>query len=105
MVDTSTAVPTQIDATTLLLDVLNLRPARIVDVVRTTDGCYIGMDPGDLGYNRFIGKPAPLHAGPGLTRTRERWAALSEDEREAVRVRAAAPPDGSPIPLQEFGIS
>jgi hypothetical protein len=92
------------DATALLLDVLNLRPAGIVDVVRTSDGYYIGQDPGDLGYNHFIGKPPKLHLGPGLDRTRKRWAELTKAQRIAVRARAVLPRDGEAIPLGDFGV-
>lgn len=94
---------TVVDATALLLDVLNLRPAGIVDVVRTGDGCFIGQAPGDIGYNVFIGRPSH-HLGPGQDRSRKRWAELTEEEREAVRFRAAHPVDGEPISLAAFGI-
>lgn len=38
----------------------------IVDVIKTSDGFYVAMDKGDIGFNRFIGKPSKPHKGPGL---------------------------------------
>lgn len=89
--------------TELLINLLNLRPAGVVDVVLTTDGHFIGKAPGDVGYNAFLGKPknAP---GPGQDRTRELWKTLSDAERAGVRNRADNPPDGEPINLELFGI-
>jgi hypothetical protein len=88
-----------------LLRLMNLPDgmrANVAAVMRTSDGFYQLMDRGDCGYNRFIGKPARLHAGPGLDRTRELWASLTAEQRAAVR-RAAANLDG-PVRLEEFGI-
>ncbi len=90
-------------ATELLLNLLNLRPAGVVDVVLTTDGHFIGKTCGDIGYNAFLGKPSGA-PGPGMDRTREVWETFSDSERAAVIHRAANPPDGSPIDLALFGI-
>lgn len=99
----STATDTR-TPTALLLAVMNLKVTGVVDVVRTSDGFYIGMDPGDCGYNRFFGAPARVHDGPGLRNTLQVWTGLTDEERTAVRQRAAFPTDGEPIPLSEFGI-
>lgn len=86
-----------------LLNLMNLRLLGLVDVVRTSDGFYIGQKPGDIGYNAFIGKPNP-NEGPGRRRSREVWEALTERERVAVRMRCNHPIDGERIPLEDFGI-
>ncbi len=90
--------------TELLINLLNLRPAGVVDVVLTIDGHFIGRRPGEPGYNAFFGKPknAP---GPGQDRSRELWETFSDSERAGVRNRAENPPDGSPIDLELFGIA
>lgn len=60
---------------------------------------------GDIGYNRFIGRPSKPHAGPGRDLILKRWQALSAEERAAVVQAARHPLDGSPIDLQsEFGV-
>lgn len=89
--------------TELLINLLNLRPSGAVDVIRTTDGHFIGRAFADPGYNLFIGKPSGA-AGPGQDRSREVWETFSDSERAAVRQRAANPVDGEPIPLELFGI-
>lgn len=89
--------------TELLINLLNLRPAGVVDVIMTTDGHFVGRAPGALGYDSFIGKPSGA-AGPGQDRSRQVWETYSDSERAAVRTRAAHPVDGSPIPLELFGI-
>lgn len=85
-----------------LLRLMNL--SQFEGVMRTSDGFYIAQIPGDIGYNFFLGRPAPVHEGPGLRNTLKIWASLTEDERKAVRRLAANPVVGSPIPLSEFGI-
>ena len=92
------------DVESNLLRLMNLPLSRFSGVVRTSDGFYIGREQGDIGYNAFLGNPAPVHDGPGLENTLRVWASLSESEREAVVELAAHPEDGSPIPLEEFGI-
>lgn len=94
------------DAMRNLLRVLNI-PDRmgLVAICRTSDGHYLGQEKGDLGYNVFIGQPAPVHEGPGLENTRRIWASLTAEEKVGVRRLASNPPDGSPIPLEEgFGV-
>ena len=91
------------NATALLINLLNLRPAGVVDVVLTTDGHFVGQNAGEVGYNAFIGRPSG-QPGPGMDRSREVWQTFSDVERAAVRYRADNPPDGEPIPLELFGI-
>ena len=90
------------DAQRNLLRLMNL--PQFAGVVRTADGFYTAQVPGDLGYNAFLGKPSPVHDGPGLAQTLKVWAGLTEEERDAVRMLAANPPDGERIPLADFGI-
>ncbi len=90
-------------ATANLIDLMNLGPLGVTDVVRTSDGFYLGQAPGDLGYNVFIGKPNP-HEGPGRERSRGLWEGLTVQERNAVRARCNHPLDGERILLSDFGI-
>lgn len=88
-----------------LLRLMNIPQAMGLDgVVKTADGHYIGRVQGDCGYNAFIGKPAPVHPGPGLDCTLETWAGMSQLERDGVRALAAVPVDGEPIDLADFGV-
>ena len=89
--------------TALLLDLLNLSPLGLCDVVLTSDGHFIGRRFGEPGYNAFIGAPSGA-PGPGMDRSRHLWQSWSDTERAQVRHRAENPPDGSPIPLELFGI-
>lgn len=91
------------NATALLLDLMNLGPMGLADVTLTSDGHYLGRHAGEAGYNVHIGQPknAP---GPGQDRSREMWEAWSPEQRQAVRQRAANPTDGQPIDLEPFGI-
>lgn len=74
-------------------------------VCRTSDGYYMAQVPGDLGYNAFLGRPAPVHDGLGHRQMLQVWAALSTDEQVAVWRLAQNPLDGSPIPLDsDFGV-
>lgn len=91
-------------ATERLLDLMNLNVLNVDDVVLTSDGFYIGHVPGDVGFNAFIGAPSPVHPGPGLDRTLSVWDSMNDDEKEMVKLRAASPLDGEPIPLSAFGI-
>ena len=79
------------DSTKALMAVMNL-PERLglVDVIRTSDGCYLGMAAGDIGYNAFLGKPASIHPGPGLENATEKWNALSKSEQLLVAQLARA---------------
>ena len=87
-----------------MLRLMNL-PSFYDGVVRTSDGHYIAKKAGDLGYNHFLGKPSPVHDGPGLQRALSIWEELTPAEREAVHAVAASPGDGSSIPLgRDFGI-
>ena len=91
-------------ATKNLIKLMNLGPTGAVDVVRTSDGFYLGQAPGDIGYNMFIGRPSPVHEGPGLEHTLAVWESLTVQERNAVRMRCNHPLDGERIPLSDFGI-
>ena len=86
-----------------LLNLMNLRLLGIADVIRTSDGFYMGRSPGDIGYNVFIGKPNP-NEGPGRRRSRAVWEVLTEHERGAVLARCNHPVNGDRIPLEDFGI-
>jgi len=91
------------NATALLLDLMNLGPMGLADVVLTSDGHYLGRHAGEAGYNVHIGAPKSA-PGPGQDRSRELWQSWNLEQRAAVMVRATAPPDGFPIPLDQFGI-
>jgi len=86
-----------------MLRLMNLPASRFNGVVRT-DGDYIAQAIGDIGYNHFLGKPAPIHDGPGLDNTLRIWNALTAEEQAQVRAVAACPMDGQPIPLEDFGV-
>jgi len=88
----------------LLLRLLHI-PADLLGIdgiVKTPDGFYLGKLVGDIGYNVFLGEPS--HTTPNQEATRELWETLTPDQRQAVRLLASNPPDGSPIPLEEFGV-
>lgn len=89
-----------------MLRLMNLPPSmRFVGVCRTSDGMYLAQVEGDLGYNAFIGKPAPPHPGPGRNMMMKVWEGLTQEERKAVYAQAAHPVDGWPIGLhEEFGV-
>ena len=88
-----------------LLALMNLPPSKFSGVVLTTDGFYIASVHGDLGYNHFLGKPAPVHDGPGKTQMLSVWNRLTVQERDAVYQLADNPIDGHSIPLHEgFGV-
>lgn len=92
------------NATALLLDLMNLGPLGLCDVIRSADGHYLGRHRGEAGYNVFIGEPKAA-PGAGQDRSRELWKGWSQEQRQAVTYRAAAPAEGQPIILEEFGIS
>ena len=87
-----------------LINLMNLQITGIESVIRTSDGFYLGREPGDIGYNMFIGCPSTPHPGPGRDRTQKVWQSLNKQEREQVRQIAAHPIDGSPILLTDFGV-
>ena len=91
------------DAESTLLRLMNL-PRSFVGVVKTVDGHYIAQTEGDIGYNHFLGKPQPVHAGPGLENTLRIWSSLTVKEQQAVRAVATSPVDGQPIQLSDFGL-
>ncbi len=79
-------------------------PVELENITRTSDGFYIGREPGDVGYNAFIGRPQHIDNAQDSTReiVRTFWDSLSETERLQVQALAARPADGSPIPLNDF---
>lgn len=87
-----------------LLRLMRLPTSDFAAVVRTADGYYIGMQHDDCGYNVFLGEPCLVPNGAGLAWTLRVWSELNATERRAVRALAAAPLDGSPIDLADFGV-
>jgi hypothetical protein len=75
---------------------------RATGVCRTSDGCYLLRQEGDVGYDVFLGKPRPVHDGPGLDNARSVWNGLTDEQKQLVR-NVANNPDG-PVVLAEFGI-
>lgn len=75
---------------------------QIIQICRTSDGVYLFRCEGEIGYDHFLGKPYPVHPGPGLEWTTQIWNNLTSDQQKEVR-QTAANPDG-PILLSEFGI-
>ena len=67
-----------------LTNLINLGHFGFVDIAKTSDGFYLGMEPGDIGFNAFIGKPHPVHAGPGLNRTLQVWNDFTDTEKTQV---------------------
>lgn len=91
------------NATALLIDLMNLGPLGLCDVIRSADGHYLGRHRGEVGYNVFVGEPKAA-PGPGQDRSRQLWQSWSQEQRDAVSFRASAPAEGLPINLGEFGI-
>ena len=90
-----------------MLDMMRLMsiPTSTYDAVcRTGDGYYLARPVGSVGYDAFLGKPSPLHDGPGREWMLATWEGLSQDQRVAVYALAANPLDGLPILLSEFGV-
>ncbi len=56
------------------------------DVAVTSDGFFLGMEMGDIGYNVFLGQPNPGTHGREFSRSR--WQELTFSERKAVVRRA-----------------
>jgi hypothetical protein len=89
----------------IILALMNLQAKRLDAVCRTSDGYYMGQAAGDIGYNAFLGRPEPVHDGPGRQAMLKVWAGLSDDEREAVLRLADNPPNGAPLLLvADFGV-
>ena len=90
------------DATETMLRMMAL-PAIYQAVCRTSDGHYVAMAHGDIGYNEFFGQPAPVHPGPANDQMNRIWSGLTDSERHRV-LAVAANPDG-PVRLEEdFGV-
>lgn len=65
---------------------MNLEPEGLVDVIRTSDGCYVGRPWGDIGYNVFLGRPSPGPAGRAASWRKFR--ALTLNQRKGVVLAA-----------------
>ncbi len=92
------------DSRKTMLLLMNLPASRFDGVVRDGSGNYIAQVIGDIGYNAFLGRPAPVHDGPGRDNTLQIWNGLTAKEQAQVRAVAACPGDGQPIPLADFGV-
>ena len=84
-----------------LIKLTNLDCLNLVDLTKTSDGFYLGRKIGDIGFNTFIGKPKPVHSGPGLNRSKCTWQSL--DDTEKTLVKAIAYNKGISL-KSEFGI-
>ena len=62
-----------------LIRLLNI-PEGIVELVKTSDGFYMGRAIGDIGANVWLGVPS-FHDGPGRDRSRATWRSMSYRER------------------------
>ena len=91
-----------------LLKLIALDITGIESVCRTSDGIYLGMHEGDIGYNLVLGRPARPNERPdssGIDYTLDVWDSFTSKERVEVEHLAANMPDGTPIPLlEEFGV-
>lgn len=63
---------------------------RIEAIQKTGDGFYLARDKGDIGFNRFIGKPSAPHAGPGRKQMLKVWRSLSDNQKRQAIVTAAS---------------
>jgi hypothetical protein len=74
-------------------------------VCKTSDGMYMGRSHGDIGYNRFFGKPNHRPNRETRDHVRRIWIEMTEAERIAVIELADNPPDGMPMNLlEDFGV-
>ena len=78
-------------------------PQELEAVCRTSDGFYMGQETGDVGYNVFIGKPNTNAQPSTRDLQHEQWEGYTLQQKVEVLGLAEAPPDGSPIDLEEFG--
>jgi hypothetical protein len=62
---------------------MNLPPAMFADVT-CNQGAYLAQLQGGIGFDVFLGKPQPIHDGPGLDNTLRVWRSLSGQERHSV---------------------
>lgn len=74
---------------------------RTADICRTSDGCYLRREVGDIGFNHFLGRPAGPHAGPGRDQMLGAWRALTDGEKRGAI--AAAVSRGIDL-AREFGV-
>ena len=73
-----------------LLKLMCIPTSTFQDVVKTSDGYYLGMAHGDIGYNAFLGQPRRPHEGPGRDSMLRVWTGLTRDERLGVLMLAQA---------------
>jgi len=65
-----------------LLDIMVL-PQEIMNITRTSDGYFLGQEYGDIGFNRFFGRPNP--SSPSTFEfIWQRFRKLSLNERKAL---------------------
>ena len=84
-----------------LLRLMSLPLSRFSDVTRSSDGYYLAAVHGDLGFNAFLGRPSPVHPGPGYDAMLKHWTSMLPGERVAVKALAVA----MGIPLcKDFGV-
>lgn len=63
---------------------------RTAAIMRDSSGNYLLQDRGDVGYNRFLGRPSAPHAGPGRDRMLQVWRSLSDARRRRAIAAAIA---------------
>ena len=69
-----------------LMDVMCL--GRYQNVMKTSDGFFIAMEYGDIGFNAFLGQPNPGQIGREFSRGK--WQALNfSDQRAVARIAKA----------------
>jgi len=67
-----------------LINLINLGPTGSVEIIKTSDGHYLGRKAGNIGFNIYIGQPSKPHDGPGLTRSLAIWDSWTQNKRESV---------------------
>lgn len=71
-----------------LMNLLNIPSSfKLAELSVTSDGFYLGRAAGDIGFNRFLGKPS-FKAGPGRERSRSVWRELSFSGRRRAVAQA-----------------
>lgn len=78
----------------LSVTALNGAPFDVEEVTRTVDGSYLARERGDIGFNRFLGRPKPS------SWSKQQWEGLTN--REQLAVLAVAVRWG--VALGDFGI-
>ena len=89
------------DVRMALLKLMSIPTSQYMDVIKTSDGYYLGMAYDDIGFSHFLGNPSPPHDGPGRDYMLATWNGLSDSDR--ARVYGLAKAKG--INLEhEFGV-